>query len=466
MNRVLDKSAYIAGTVKSFTHDGNKEWITILATTCVDGSSLATSIIYAAESGNIYHTWVDDIPADEEDIHVAATPTGWTNDDYGLAWLTGVFDRYIKPKARRKRRLLILDGHGSHVTMKFIDCATQNRILLAIFPPHSTHSLQPLDVGLFGPLSTAYSTELSHHQHAIQGHLPVKKADFYTLFKSAYAKSFTERNIISSFKATGIWPMIPSPVLDRLQPITPPDQADQIDPEAPSRLSPADWARIERLLRDTVKVTTAGVARKLTSSVHRLSTQNKLQQLELEGLRASLATKNKRMRYGKPLLLPVSNRTTGGAIFYSPRTVRQAKATLATKEAEKHQKELDKAESKKQRQEKKLQDELFAKKRAEERVKERQKKDDAARRAQDAAEKRAERKHQREARDHEKTLKSSHIGKHKASRASPKQQKRQKVSGDGAVGGGSSDTARPAASPEPARTTSCGRTITLPIKLR
>ena len=136
--------------------------------------------------------------------------------------------------------------------MKFIDYATKNRIILAIFPPHSTHTLQPLDDGLFGPLASAYSSELSSHHSASQGLLPVKKADFYGLFKLAYAKSFTESNIISSFEATGIWPMDPSPVLDRLQPTTPPHQTDQNNDGGPSELSPIGRVQLERLLQHVV----------------------------------------------------------------------------------------------------------------------------------------------------------------------------------------------------------------------
>jgi hypothetical protein len=112
------------------------------------------------------------------------------------------------------------------MTMAFIDCCFKKRIILAVFLPHSTHTLQPLDVGLFGPLATQYSSELSLQHQASQGLLPVKKADFYSLFKSAYTKSLTEKNVISSSKATGIWPTDLSPVLNRLQPRTPPRQTD------------------------------------------------------------------------------------------------------------------------------------------------------------------------------------------------------------------------------------------------
>jgi hypothetical protein len=53
--------------------------------------------------------------------------------------------------------------------MKFINFCDVNKILLAIYPPHSTHSLQPLDVSLFGPLLQAYSARLEHFMHKCQG---------------------------------------------------------------------------------------------------------------------------------------------------------------------------------------------------------------------------------------------------------------------------------------------------------
>jgi hypothetical protein len=47
--------------------------------------------------------------------------------------------------------------------MGFIEYCDDNKILLAIYPPHSTHTLQPLDIGMFKPLSTAYSAALADY---------------------------------------------------------------------------------------------------------------------------------------------------------------------------------------------------------------------------------------------------------------------------------------------------------------
>jgi hypothetical protein len=86
-----------------------------------------------------------------------------------------------------------MDGHGSHVTIEFIEYCDKARILLAIYPPHSTHTLQPLDVCMFKPLSTAYSAELSDFMYNCQGFSSITKRDFFRLFYKAWETSFTEK---------------------------------------------------------------------------------------------------------------------------------------------------------------------------------------------------------------------------------------------------------------------------------
>jgi len=165
---------------------------------------LFTTIIYPSEGFNLYDSWVEDKPPDDTSVNLTSTPTGWTNNKLGLAWLK-LFHQATRRKAGRQWRLLCLDGHGSHLTMEFLEYAVQKRILISVYPSHSTHTLQPLDVGLFGPLSRAYSSKLSQFQQQSMGLLQVKKAAFYGFFQASYASAFTEKNILSAFKATGIW---------------------------------------------------------------------------------------------------------------------------------------------------------------------------------------------------------------------------------------------------------------------
>ena len=162
-----------------------------------------------------------------------------------------MFDRFTKAKARRKYRLLILDGHGSHVTIDFINYCDRNKILLTILPPHSTHTLQPLDVVIFKPLSTAYSKELTTYLHSSQGLSAIKKSDFFHLFWKAWASTFTQGLILRSFKATGISPLQPSVILQRFAKDTP--EASDGSTSSSSVYSGKDWLKIQTLLRKVAR---------------------------------------------------------------------------------------------------------------------------------------------------------------------------------------------------------------------
>ena len=45
-----------------------------------------------------------------------------------------------------------MDNHESHISIPLIELAIANNVCLLGLPPHTTHILQPLDVGVFGPL--------------------------------------------------------------------------------------------------------------------------------------------------------------------------------------------------------------------------------------------------------------------------------------------------------------------------
>ena len=108
--------------------------------------------------------------------------------------------------------------------MTFLDWATSHGIIILILPPHSTYKLQPLDVGVFQPLASAYTKQLNKFIFDSQGLLNLKKRHFWSLFRSAYLESFSEENIISAFANAGIWPLDQDVILNQLKrrPITPP----------------------------------------------------------------------------------------------------------------------------------------------------------------------------------------------------------------------------------------------------
>ena len=53
--------------------------------------------------------------------------------------------------------LLIEDGHASHITIDVIELARANNIHLLCLPSHTSHILQPLDIGVFHSFKVNYS---------------------------------------------------------------------------------------------------------------------------------------------------------------------------------------------------------------------------------------------------------------------------------------------------------------------
>jgi hypothetical protein len=164
--------------------DSSREWVTLLATVYADETALPPGIIYQLDNSTLQAPWVAEINIEKHNCFISSSSSRWTNNELGLAWLDQVFERCMKQKARLGRdwRLLILDGHSSRLTFEFLEYCEARRILVSVFPPYLSHTLQPLDVVSFKPLPGAYTHQLTRYLHRTQGLVPLKKGDFFPLF--------------------------------------------------------------------------------------------------------------------------------------------------------------------------------------------------------------------------------------------------------------------------------------------
>ena len=110
--------------------------------------------------------------------------------------------------------MLVINGHGSHLSAEFDRFCKERDIITLCMPSHSSHLLQPLDVGCFSPLKRAYSRQVrvlmkSHINH-------VTKVDFLIGFKEAFFASLTEENVKAGFRGAGLVPMDEEVVLSQL----------------------------------------------------------------------------------------------------------------------------------------------------------------------------------------------------------------------------------------------------------
>lgn len=170
------------------------------------------------------------------DLFIQNGPPGCVGLGNSSGWMSEkefskFIDHFLKhvKTSEQEPVLLLLDNHHSHVNVEVVTKAKNNHIILLSFPPHCSHNLQPLDVGVYGP----FKNYISRQQTNWMVNHPGKTMTIYDLpgiVKEAFPLAFTQNNIINSFKKAGIWPcnedvfqdcdFAPSFVTDRPDPNT------------------------------------------------------------------------------------------------------------------------------------------------------------------------------------------------------------------------------------------------------
>ncbi|KJZ69051.1 hypothetical protein HIM_11562 [Hirsutella minnesotensis 3608] len=391
--RVFSLNQRKQGKLLGASQDGSRSWITLVACVCQDMTSLPPFLIYQGKPGHVQDTWLTEFDPEHQSAFFTTSDTGWTNHELGKEWLVGVFDRFTKAKARNGRdyRLLITDGHSSHINMEFLDWCDQHRIIVAVFPPHSTHRLQPLDVSLFGPLSTAYTNQLIGWMEKTQGLVGLSKREFWTLFWNALGASFTPENIASGWMRTGLLPFNPEVILSQIVR----KENNGSDTDSGSEDSGAlqqPTARELRRLIDKIVNNSAPDAeissRKLVNTVESLQSEVELLRYENKGLRETIIREKQRRQRGTALKDFLFDRgDPNSAQVFSPQKVAQAREKKAAielrKKEEASQKELQRVQRQQRAEEQKEQ--ALERKRQREEKKERKSQEKEARKQEKEA---------------------------------------------------------------------------------
>ena len=189
---------------------GNREWATIIQAVSATGWILLPFIILAAQYHQVSWHQECELPST---WRIRLTDNGWTNNETGLDFIK-YFNQYTLNRTQGRYRLLILDGYESHHSTEFeLYCKTHNIITLCMLA-HSSHKLQPLDIGCFGPLKIAYGQQIEWLIRARINH--IIKTSFLCAFREAFFISMTEKNIKSGWAGSGLVPYNPDRVISRL----------------------------------------------------------------------------------------------------------------------------------------------------------------------------------------------------------------------------------------------------------
>ncbi|KAF5344348.1 hypothetical protein D9758_013264 [Tetrapyrgos nigripes] len=218
-------------------HSGNRDLITIIEAVNASGKCLYPSFIFEAVKRDL--GWGENNP---DGASISTSPNGWTDQQLGAMWLEKDFEPNTRPdpslEDQIKWRLLILDGHNSHCTFRFCNFAEEHRILVICLPPHTTHALQPCNVGVFGPVAKKWKSLVTKLAHRA---VDIDKYNVLFYYAAARGSSITPPNVISAFAACGIHPLNRNVITpDMMEPSknTTTKAALPIPPRFPSFLTP------------------------------------------------------------------------------------------------------------------------------------------------------------------------------------------------------------------------------------
>ena len=187
---------------KAYTaQPGRQDWVTVIECISASGMSISPYVIFKGE--HLVSSWIPMTPP--TGWQFTTNISGWTNNFHGIQWIQH-FDKATSAQLTSpdEYRLVLCDGHDSHVSGAVAAYCLQHKIILALLPPHSSHLLQPLDVGIFAPLKMAISQRQTQLYRS--GFRRIQKVEWLEHYIEARRVAITEKNVLSAWRGAGLFP--------------------------------------------------------------------------------------------------------------------------------------------------------------------------------------------------------------------------------------------------------------------
>jgi hypothetical protein len=196
--------------------DGNREWTSVIECMSTDGYKMAPWIIF--KGVQCKKAWLQRLLLYHPLSHITMTYNGWTDNAIGVQWFRDCF--IPESSARRKGEyiLMLFDGHASHISSEVIRLCITHKVILLCLPPHTTHLLQPLDIGIFAALASFYKS-LIRDTCKFGYNYSVDKLIFMEAYIKARDQAFTTINIQKAWAKAGLIPFLPSLIMSTLPPL-------------------------------------------------------------------------------------------------------------------------------------------------------------------------------------------------------------------------------------------------------
>lgn len=189
--------------------DSTKTSISVMMAASAAGELLPPFVVYKAK--NRYVEWEENGP---RGCRYGISSSGWFDSNAFVDWFRQIVIPFFRGKEGPK--VMIGDNLSSHITTEVIQTCQEHEIRFVLLPPNTTHLCQPLDVSFFAPLKRMWRKILTDWKLKRRG--PFQKSDFPHLLKTALnnIEASSRKNILSGFRACGIVPFNPHPVLKRI----------------------------------------------------------------------------------------------------------------------------------------------------------------------------------------------------------------------------------------------------------
>jgi hypothetical protein len=173
------------------------------------GELLPPYVVY--KSQNHYEAWRTGGPPG---ARYTSSPSGWFDMCIGEDW----FKKLFLPHVRRQpgRKLLIGGNLASHISMEVIRLCKENDIMFVCLPANSTDKMQPLDVGIFGPMKSAWRKQLLSYAEKDPAAQLLQKTEFPRMLKELVESLKPMEHLPKAFEKCGLCPINREKVLDRL----------------------------------------------------------------------------------------------------------------------------------------------------------------------------------------------------------------------------------------------------------
>jgi len=167
------------------------------------GELLHPYVVYKAQ--HLHDRWIEGGPPE---VRYNRTRSGWFDSMCFTDWFLSVVILYYRRLDGKK--VLIGDNLASHFSEDVIAKCEELEISFVSLPPNSTHTCQPLDVCMYGPMKKYWRETLTEWKSGAGRHMPTAPKEWFPRLLGKLldrVQPTSSSNLVSGFKKCGIYPL-------------------------------------------------------------------------------------------------------------------------------------------------------------------------------------------------------------------------------------------------------------------